>query len=57
MPIHWYLNVKHRALATKISICGRIVAKAFKQAQNKMKKPYLHGRPLAGMLMKALALP
>jgi len=46
MPIHWYLNVKHHALATKISICGHIVAKHFKQAQNKMKKPYLQGRPL-----------
>ena len=56
MPIHWYLNVKHHALATKISICGHIVVKHFKQAQNKMKKPYLHGRPLAGMLVKVMAL-
>jgi len=56
MTIQWYLNVKHHALTTKISICGHIVAKHFKQAQNKMKKPYLHGRPLAGMLVKALAL-
>jgi len=56
MPIHWHLNVKHRALATKISICGHIVVKHHKQAQNKMKKPYLHGRPLAGMMVKAMAL-